>query len=38
MAMALMLAAGILAGVAGTAMWQRLHAWRAARDQEWDPY
>jgi hypothetical protein len=36
--MALMLAAGMLSGVAATATWQRLHAWRAARRQEWDPY
>jgi hypothetical protein len=38
MGMALMLAAGMLSGIVATAAWQRLHAWRAARDQEWDPY
>jgi hypothetical protein len=38
MAMALMLAAGVMTGALGTAALQRLSAWRAARRQEWDPY
>lgn len=34
----LMLCAGMAAGAAAMAMWQRLRDWRDARKVEWDPY
>lgn len=32
------LSAGILLGICGMVLRQRLHAWRASRAEEWDPY
>ena len=32
------LGAGVIIGVSLVALWQRLHARRVARLEEWDPY
>jgi hypothetical protein len=32
------LSAGVLLGIGGVVLRQRLHAWREARATEWDPY
>lgn len=34
----LMLCGGMATGAVTMVMWQRLHAWRATRRLEWDPY